>query len=65
MITLAMMVVLNHTDELRMRLSGALNNGVTREEIHEVLLQTAIYCTVTTANSAFHLAQKVFAQQDK
>ncbi len=65
MITLAMMVALNRTDELRMHLSGALNNGVTREEIHEVPLQTAIYCTVTTANSAFHLAQKVFAQQDK
>jgi 3-oxoadipate enol-lactonase/4-carboxymuconolactone decarboxylase len=65
MITLAMMVALNRTDELRIHLRGALNNGVTREEIPEVLLQTAVYCGVPSANSAFHLAQEVFAQQDK
>jgi 4-carboxymuconolactone decarboxylase len=65
MITLAMMVALNHPDELRMHLRAALNNGVTRDEIREVLLQTAIYCGVPAANSAFHLAQEVFAQQDK
>ena len=65
LITLAMMVALNRTDELRMHLRGALNNGVTREEIREVLLQTAIYCGVPAANSAFHLAQEVVAQQDK
>jgi 3-oxoadipate enol-lactonase/4-carboxymuconolactone decarboxylase len=65
MITLAMMVELNRADELRMHLCGALNNGVTREEIRDVLLQTAIYCGVPAANSAFHLAQEVFAQQDK
>jgi len=65
MITLAMMVALNRTDELRMHLRGALNNGVTREEIREVLLQTAIYCGVPAANSAFHRAQEVFAQRDK
>ena len=60
-----MMVALNRTDELRMHLRGALNNGVTREEIREALLQTAIYCGVPAANSAFHLVQKVFAQEDK
>ena len=65
MITLAMMVALNRTDELRMHLRGALNNGVTREEIREVLLQTAIYCGVPAANSAFHLAQEVFERQDE
>src|ERR1700674_1058078 len=65
MITLAMMVALNRTDELRMHLRGALNNGVTREEIREVLLQTAFYCGVPAANLAFRLAQEVFAQQDK
>src|ERR1700730_17632518 len=65
MITLAMMVALNRTDELRMHLRGALNNGVTREEIREVLLQTAIYCGVPAGNLAFHLAQEVFSQQDK
>jgi 4-carboxymuconolactone decarboxylase len=65
MLTLAMMVALNRLDELRMHLRAALNNGVTREEIREVLLQTAIYCGVPAANSAFHLAQEVFEQQGK
>ncbi len=65
MITLAMMVALNRSDELRMHLGAALNNGVTREEIQEVLLQTAIYCGMPAANSAFHLAQEVFGQQDR
>jgi len=59
------MVALNRTDELRIRPREALNNGVTREEIREVLLQTAIYCGALAANSAFHLAQEVFAPQDK
>ncbi len=65
MLTLAMMVALNRPDELRMHLRAALNNGVTREEIREVLLQTAIYCGVPAANSAFHLAQEVFEQREK
>ena len=65
MLTLAMMVALNRPDELRMHLLAALNNGVTREEIREVLLQTAIYCGVPAANSAFHLAQEVLEQQQK
>jgi 4-carboxymuconolactone decarboxylase len=64
MITLAMMVALNRGDELRMHLRAALNNGVKREEIQEVLLQTAIYCGVPAANTAFHLAQEVFAEAD-
>ncbi len=62
LITLAMMVALNRTDELRIRPRQALNNGVTREEIREVLLQTANYCGVLAANSAFHLPQEVFAR---
>jgi 4-carboxymuconolactone decarboxylase len=64
MLTVAMMVALNRPDELRMHLRAALNNGVTRDQIKEVLLQTAIYCGVPAANSAFHLAQEVFATQD-
>ena len=58
MITLAMMVALNRQEEFRMHLRAALNNGVTREEIREVLLQTAIYCGVPAANSAFHVANE-------
>jgi 4-carboxymuconolactone decarboxylase len=64
LITLAMMVALNRSDELRMHLRAALNNSVSRDEIKEVLLQTAIYCGVPAANSAFHLAQEVFTEMD-
>jgi len=63
MLTLAMMVAMNRADEFRMHVRAALNNGVTREEIQEVLLQTAIYCGVPAANSAFHIAEEVFSLQ--
>ena len=59
MITLAMMVALNRGEELRMHLRAALNNGVTADEIKEVLLQTGIYCGVPAANHAFQVAQEV------
>ena len=45
-------------------LRAAANNGVTRDEIKEALLQAAIYCGVPAANAAFHAAQEVFAQMD-
>ena len=64
LITVAMMVALNRTEELRLHMRAAANNGVTRDEIKEVLLQTAIYCGVPAANSAFHLAASVFAEED-
>ena len=62
LITIAIMVALNRSDELRMHLRAAANNGVTRKEIQEVLLQTAVYCGVPAANSAFHVAEEVFAE---
>jgi len=65
MITIAMMVALNRSDELRMHLRAAANNGVTRKDIKEVLLQTAIYCGVPAANSAFHIAEEVFQEADR
>jgi 4-carboxymuconolactone decarboxylase len=65
MITIAMMVALNRPDELRMHLGAATNNGVTRKEIQEVLLQTAIYCGVPAANNAFHIAEEVFQDSDR
>jgi 4-carboxymuconolactone decarboxylase len=58
-ITLAMLVALGHHDELRLHLRGALNNGLTRDEIKEVLLQTAIYAGVPAANTAFRIASEV------
>jgi 3-oxoadipate enol-lactonase/4-carboxymuconolactone decarboxylase len=64
LITLAMMVALNRADEFRLHVRAAANNGVTREEIREVLLQTAVYCGVPAANTAFHLAQQVFQEMD-
>lgn len=64
LLTLAMMVALNRTDELRMHLRAAFNNHVTRDEIKEVLLQAAIYCGVPAANSAFHTAEEVFAEME-
>jgi len=65
LITIAMMVALNRNEELRLHLRAATNNGVSRKEIQEVLLQTAIYCGVPAANSAFRTAEEVFAEEDK
>jgi alkylhydroperoxidase/carboxymuconolactone decarboxylase family protein YurZ len=48
-----------------MHVRAALNNKVTRDEIQEVLLQSAIYCGVPAANAAFHIAQEVFAEVDE
>jgi 4-carboxymuconolactone decarboxylase len=62
LLTIAMMVALNRGDELRLHLRGAFNNGVTRDEIKEVLLHCAIYAGVPAANSAYHIAEEVFAQ---
>jgi 4-carboxymuconolactone decarboxylase len=64
LITLAMMVALNRGDEFRMHVRAALNNKVSREEIQEMLLQTAIYCGLPATNAAFHIAQEVFAEID-
>jgi 4-carboxymuconolactone decarboxylase len=65
LVTLALMVALNRGDEFRMHVRAACNNGVTRDEIKEVLLQCAIYAGVPAANAAFHMAQDVFAEMDK
>ena len=65
LIVLATTIALNRPEEFRMHVRAALNNGVTRDEIKEVLLQTAIYCGVPAANSAFHTAHAVFAEIDE
>ena len=64
LLTLALMVALNRGDEFKMHVRAAFNNGVTRDEIKEVLLHSAIYAGVPAANTAFHLAQEVFAEMD-
>jgi len=65
MLNLAMLAALNRPHELKMHINGALRNGVTREEIREVLLQVAIYCGVPAAVDSFRTAREVFAQLDK
>lgn len=65
LMTICMMVALNREEELKLHLRAAANNAVSRDEIKEALLQTAIYCGVPAANSAFALAQKVFAEMDE
>ena len=63
-ITLTAMVAGGHLDELAMHVRAALRNGLTPDEIGEVLLQTAIYCGVPAANSAFAVAQRVLTEQE-
>jgi 4-carboxymuconolactone decarboxylase len=63
-ITLTALVAHGHYAELELHLRGALRNGLTREEIVEVLLQSAIYCGVPAANSAFAVARRVLAEDD-
>jgi 4-carboxymuconolactone decarboxylase len=65
LVTLAMLVALNREEELRLHLRAALSNGVTQEEIRETLLQSAIYCGVPAANSAFRIAQDIFSEKPK
>jgi 4-carboxymuconolactone decarboxylase len=62
LLTIGLMVALNRSEEFRLHVRAAFNNGVTRDQIKEVLLQCAIYCGVPAANSAFHMAEEVFAQ---
>jgi len=64
LLTIGLMVALNRGDEFKLHVRAAFNNGVTRDEIKEVLLQCAIYAGVPAANSAFHMAEEVFAQID-
>ena len=65
LLTLAMTVALNRGDEFRIHVRAAFNNGVTRDQIKEVLLQSAVYCGVPAANSAFHMAAEVFREMDE
>lgn len=65
LITLAMLIALNRDEEFRLHIRSAKNNGVTRDEIKELLLQSAIYCGVPAANGAFRSASEVYAEMDK
>jgi 4-carboxymuconolactone decarboxylase len=65
LLTLAMTIALNREEEFRLHLRGALNNGVTREEIQEVLIHSAIYCGVPAANHAFKVANEVLSERPR
>lgn len=64
LLNLAMLTALNRPHELKLHLIGALNNGVTRDEIREVLLQAAIYCGMPAAIDSFRIAREVFRERD-
>jgi 4-carboxymuconolactone decarboxylase len=62
MLTLALLAALSHDNELALHLRAAVGNGVTPDEIREVLLHTAVYAGVPAANSAFAVAARVLAE---
>ena len=65
LLTIGLMVALNRGEELRLHLRAAGNNGVTAEEIREVLLQCAIYCGIPAANAAFHAAKEILNEESQ
>ncbi len=65
MLNLALLSALGRTRELKVHLRGALNNGVTRDEIREVLMHTAVYAGIPAGATAFATAREVFAEIDQ
>jgi len=62
LINLAMLTALNRPHEVKLHVRGALNNGLTKDEIREVLLQTLIYCGAPAAIDSFRIAKQVFEE---
>ncbi|MGR3811784.1 bifunctional 3-oxoadipate enol-lactonase/4-carboxymuconolactone decarboxylase PcaDC [Jiulongibacter sp. NS-SX5] len=60
LITISMLIALNRPKEFKMHIKAAFHNGVSKEEIKETILQSALYCGLPAANDAFHLAEEVF-----
>ena len=65
MLNIAMLSALNRPHELKMHLKGALKNGVTKDEIREILLQVAIYCGIPAGVDSFRIARETFAEMAK
>lgn len=63
MLNLAMLSALGRSHELKLHINGALNNGLTKEQIREVFLQVAIYCGVPAAVESFRCAREVFKER--
>ena len=64
-INLAMISALNRPNELKMHVKGAIRNGLTKDEIREVLLQVAIYCGIPAGVDSFRIAKEAFAELEK
>jgi len=62
MLNLAMLSALNRPHEIKLHVRGALNNGLTKEEIKEVFMQVAIYCGVPAGVDGFRIAREVFKE---
>ena len=65
MLNLAMISALNRPHELKIHVKGALKNGVTRDEIREILMQVAIYCGVPAGMDSFRIAREAFKEVDQ
>ena len=65
LLVLAMTVALGRDEEFKLHLKAAIEHGVTKEDVKEVLLQAAIYCGIPAANSAFRAADEVFAAMEQ
>tara|TARA_B100000749_G_C18376867_1_gene444215 strand:+ start:115 stop:513 length:399 start_codon:yes stop_codon:yes gene_type:complete len=62
MLNLAMLTALNRPHEFETHLKGAINNGVTKDEIKEILFQSAVYCGWPAAIDSFRIAKRIFAE---
>jgi 4-carboxymuconolactone decarboxylase len=63
MLNLTMLTALNRGHELKIHIGGALNNGVTKEEIREIFIHAAVYCGAPAAMESFRIAREVFAER--
>jgi 4-carboxymuconolactone decarboxylase len=64
LLTIGLMVALNREEELRLHLRAAKNNGVSADQIREVLLHCVVYCGVPAANSAFRSAREILKEEE-
>ncbi len=62
LITIAMLIGMNREGELKFHLRAAKNNGVSREDIKEVIMQSAIYCGIPAANATFRITEEVWSE---
>ncbi len=65
MLNLAMLTALNRPHELELHVRGALNNGVTKDEIREIFMHASVYCGVPAALDSIRVARKVFAELEQ